>query len=90
MDREPVAEAYRNGATLRQIGEVYGVSPGTVRNVLIEMGVEMRPRGRRKRAEAKDPRILPVAEPVPAPVSTATDSTNTTVNPPETYEGGVF
>ena len=40
--REQVREAYRNGATLRQIAEVYDASPGTVRNVLLEMGEMMR------------------------------------------------
>ena len=56
--RPQVQEAYRNGATLRQIGDVHGVSPGTVRNVLIEMGETMRSRGRRKKSRTIDPRII--------------------------------
>lgn len=69
--REVVCEAYRNGATLREIAEVHGVSPGTVRNALKEMGVEMRSRGRRSAEKAPDPRRLPetpteTADPTPA------------------------
>jgi hypothetical protein len=62
--REEVKKAYQNGATLRQIGEVHAVSAGTVRNVLKEMGVPMRSRGRRRKADTTDPRILPVEAPV--------------------------
>lgn len=75
---EQVREAYLNGATLRQIAEVHGVSPGTVRNVLIEMGVELRARGRRKRVEEKDPRGLP-----------SEDTVDTESQAP-VYEGGKF
>lgn len=60
--RDEVAEAYRNGATLRQIGDVHGVSSGTVRNALIEQGVSLRARGRQRLAETEDPRILPAGE----------------------------
>ena len=55
---EQIREAYRNGATLRQIGELHEVSPGTVRNKLIELGEEMRPRGRRKKEQGVDDRVL--------------------------------
>ena len=79
--RDQVREAYRNGATLRQIGEVHGVSAGTVRNVLIEMGETMRPRGRRKRADMHDPRILPVE-----PVADGGEQESVEVG----YEGGAF
>lgn len=81
--QDQVREAYRNGATLRQIGEVHGVSAGTVRNVLKEMGETLRSRGRRKKADTHDPRILPVATP---------DETTTEEAPPseDTYEGGAF
>lgn len=78
--QDQVREAYRNGATLRQIGEVHGVSAGTVRNILKEMGETMRPRGRRKKSETHDPRIL-ATEP-------ATEAT--TEEAPQTYEGGAF
>jgi len=59
--KEVVCEAYKNGATLREIAEVHGCSPGTVRNALKECGVEMRSRGRRKAAQTPDPRTLPEA-----------------------------
>lgn len=48
--KEQVQEAYRNGATLRQIAEVHNVSAGTVRNCLVEIGADLRPRGRRKKS----------------------------------------
>lgn len=57
--KEVVVEAYKNGATLREIAEVHAVSPGTVRNALKEMGVEMRSRGRRKAVKPVDTRLLP-------------------------------
>lgn len=76
---DQVRDAYRNGATLRQIGDVHGVSPGTVRNVLKELGEEMRPRGRRTRAASVDPRILSL--------ESQTDSNYTQ---PEKYEGKPF
>lgn len=60
MVRDQVHEAYQNGATLRDIARVHGVSAGTVRNLLKEMGVEMRARGRRKKQDMADPRILVV------------------------------
>lgn len=60
---EQVTEAYKNGATLRQIGEVHGVSPGTVRNLLRELDVPMRDRGRRRKSVSSEPRLIPT-EPV--------------------------
>ena len=57
---EEVSEAYRNGATLCQIGEFHGVSSGTVRNILKELGVEMRSRGRQKKSTLVDSRMLPL------------------------------
>lgn len=44
--KEQVILAYRNGATMRQIAEVHGVSIGTVRNLLIAEGEKLRPKGR--------------------------------------------
>jgi transposase-like protein len=61
--KEQVQEAYQNGATLRQIAEVHGVSAGTVRNCLVELGIDLRPRGRRKKGDTVDERILPLIEP---------------------------
>lgn len=87
--RDQVCSAYRNGATLREIGDLHGVSPGTVRNVLIEMGETLRSRGRRRKEEARDPRILSSA-------TTVTDSEpNWSEDLPqpvesESYEGGKF
>jgi len=86
---EPVIEAYRNGATLRAIADVYDVSPGTVRNLLIAEGEIMRSRGRRKKAETIDPRILPAV----SPPGCAEDCDNCNCKEePEApkYEGGLF
>lgn len=58
--REQVRDAYINGATLRAIGDVHGVSAGTVRNLLREMDVPMRARGRRSKASITHPKILPI------------------------------
>jgi transposase-like protein len=58
--KEPVKEAYENGATLREIAEVHDVSTGTVRNCLIEMGVELRNRGRRRKSTDVESRLLPL------------------------------
>jgi transposase-like protein len=66
---EQVQEAYQNGATLREISEVHGVSSGTVRNCLIEAGVKLRSRGRKKRSDANDDRVLPVED-----LATASDA----------------
>lgn len=42
-----LAVEYTSGATIEQLGDKYGCSPGTVRNVLLFHGVEMRPSGQR-------------------------------------------
>jgi transposase-like protein len=61
--KEQVIEAYNNGATLRQIAEVHGVSSGTVRNCLRESSVDLRPRGRRKKGAQRTNDLLhPVDE----------------------------
>ena len=87
---EPVIEAYRNGATIRAIADIYNVSPGTVRNLLIEEGETMRSRGRRKKIETIDPRILPA---IP-PSECAEDCENCTCKEepeaPDKYEGRLF
>lgn len=44
--KEQVVLAYRNGATMRQIAEVHGVSVGTVRNLLVSEGESIRAKGR--------------------------------------------
>jgi transposase len=58
--REQVVEAYRNGATLREIADFHKVSPGTVRNMLIEEGASLRRPGRRGGAPVERPEPLPV------------------------------
>lgn len=66
--QEQVKSAYLNGATLREIGDVHNASAGTVRNCLIEMGVTLRSRGRRKKDEEDTDRKLPLDEiPTDAP-----------------------
>lgn len=55
---EQIREAYQNGATFSQIAEVLNASSGTVRNILKEMGVPTRSRGRRRKEDVQDPRIL--------------------------------
>jgi len=77
--REQVRDAYLNGATLRSIGDVHGVSAGTVRNLLLEMDVPMRNRGRRSKAATHNPRILPLEG--------DSDSDNTQG---DNYDGGSF
>lgn len=67
--KEQVQEAYQNGATLRQIAEVHGVSAGTVRNCLVELGIDLRPRGRRKNKQDADPRIIDVPGNLTEPVT---------------------
>jgi len=52
--KDLVVEAYENGATLRQIAEVHGVSTGTVRNLLITEGKKLRPKGRVARPVTED------------------------------------
>lgn len=77
MAREQVRDAYRNGATLRQIADLHGTSIGTVRNLLIELGESLRPRGRRHNTKTA-PKVL------------ATNSAGEQVVVKESYEGGPF
>ena len=46
-----VVMAYNNGATLRTIAGAYRVSPGTIRNILLRSGIDLRKRGRKTREE---------------------------------------
>jgi len=57
--KEQVVLAYRNGATMRQIADVHGVSIGTVRNLLIAEGTGIRPKGRTPKS-GDTSRTLPV------------------------------
>lgn len=47
--QDEMAREYQDGATLEILAEKYGCSPGTVRNVLTDHGVEMRAGGPRPR-----------------------------------------
>ena len=60
--REQVIDAYKNGATLRQIAEVHGVSSGTVRNCLRVCEVQLRPRGRRKKVVEGSTLLPPITD----------------------------
>lgn len=42
-----VCEGYRNGLTIKQLSDIHGCSPGTVRNLLVACSVPLRSRGRR-------------------------------------------
>ena len=74
--REQICEAYTNGATLREIAELHGASIGTVRNLLKELGVDLRPRGRRQKSK-NHPKVVAVEGAEAVPVT-------------ETYEGGAY
>jgi transposase len=46
-----ILEAYRNGSNIRTIAELYHVSAGTIRNILVRNGEPLRKRGRRPKKE---------------------------------------
>jgi hypothetical protein len=43
-----VVEGYENGATLRELAGLYEVAPGTIRNLLLAQGKNLRSRGRKR------------------------------------------
>ena len=45
-----IATQYRKGTTLVELAVAHQVAPTTIRNYLIREGVELRKRGRRKKA----------------------------------------
>ena len=47
--KDQITLAYTNGWSLRDLAGAYKTSPGSIRNLLIEEGVNMRERGRRKK-----------------------------------------
>lgn len=47
-----VIEGYKNGMTLRQLGDLHDVSQASIRNLLKKNSVDLRPRGRRKKETA--------------------------------------
>jgi len=46
-----IVEGYENSMTLRELADLHGVAPGTIRNLLVSRGVKMRDRGRRHKAK---------------------------------------
>ena len=44
-----ITSAYEKGWTLRELATTHDASPGSIRNLLIEEGVKMRSRGKRKK-----------------------------------------
>jgi hypothetical protein len=50
-----VVEGYANGATLRELAIVYECAPGTIRNLLLAKGTDLRKRGRRKNDSLVNP-----------------------------------
>lgn len=44
---QEVIAGYNNNLTIRELGKLHGVSPGTIRNCLIANDVKLRKRGRR-------------------------------------------
>jgi hypothetical protein len=50
-----VVAGYNNGLTLRALSAFYKVSIGTIRNILIANGVNMRPRGRKPKEKKNAP-----------------------------------
>lgn len=48
IHKDQVLAAYRNGMTMQELGDVHGVSVGTIRNFLIFHAEPIRTRGRGK------------------------------------------
>lgn len=48
QDAEFIVGGYSQGQSLRYLAEIYDTSAGSIRTLLIETGVELRPRGRQK------------------------------------------
>jgi len=49
-----IVDGYEQGLTLRSLAKLYGVSHGTIRNILIENGVTLRDKGVKKTSEEKE------------------------------------
>lgn len=49
----PILTAYANGTSLNDIAVVYGSSSNTVRNLLLDNGVTLRPKGRKGKSGLK-------------------------------------
>lgn len=46
-----VAAKYRDGASLVELARLFALTVGAVRAILVALGVEIRPRGRPRRAD---------------------------------------
>jgi hypothetical protein len=44
LDSQSIAKAYKRGDTLKEIAEQHSSDPRTIRRVLVEAGVTIRPR----------------------------------------------
>lgn len=49
-----VIHAYQQGKDLRSVAQAFGVSAGTVRNILKRHGVPLRSRGRKRKTNDED------------------------------------
>lgn len=47
--KEIIADAYMKGASMADLGSTYGVSEGTIRNILRRLNVTLRKQGRRSK-----------------------------------------
>lgn len=57
MMRVVIAARYKAGDTMRSLGKVFGLHPSTVRKIVVDQGVELRPtplRGRRPGSRVLD------------------------------------
>lgn len=48
QNAEYITAGYHQGQSLRYLANVYATSAGSIRTLLLEEGVELRPRGRQK------------------------------------------
>ena len=47
--KDNIIEAYQKGGSLKQVASWYKVSPNAIRTILVEEGVQLKPRGRQKK-----------------------------------------
>ena len=48
QDAEYIIGGYQQGSSIRYRAEIYTTSAGSIRTLLLEQGIELRPRGRQK------------------------------------------
>ena len=51
QDAEYIVGGYAQGQSLRYLAEIYETSAGSIRTLLIEEGIELRPRGRQRKED---------------------------------------